>query len=822
MITPTYPGVYVREEASGARAIAAAATSIAAFVGMTQRGPLLEPVRVFNLADFERSFGAGNGAGQMQPQVQLFFNNGGGQAWITRIAKDSAPADITLANEAQTDTLKLTAVEDGVDGNLLRAEVSYDTTSPEERFNLRIYRRVVDAAGTVEEADAETFVNLSMNPDDGQYVEKVVNGVSNLVEVAAVGGPQVALLSSSTLYSGLILPSAVGDAANTVRARTFGAAGTGGTATFKLRYNGRPAVNVVVNIAAGDSISAILSSIATAMEGALLLDGISQTVTGNQINTGTLRQITLEMAGASFDIRPGDSNDLAASLMLSQEQGAVYIDQFSANRPAPTGFTTHIHTSATGDNLARLLNFAGEAKTDIARWEITDASPAGSPGLQAITYPEPTASMITGTAFVPDGAAGDLSQGSMSNVQENLDAIADAINGDTNKRWKASAYGHRIVMTPLFDNTSDADLSAALTTEDASGGGTGTDLGGGTNIFNTASKPVNVKAYTLGRNSSGVGGGVYQDRGAATDGDDGLLPEEEQYRDAFAIMDEQVDLFNLMILPRATAQDGVQSDGARKTAFNAASAFCAKKRAFLLADPPSTDPALRWTDSSSAETGVNAFRTGIDTRNSAVFWPRLKMADNTYQDPAGPMAGLMARIDGSRGVWKAAAGLEATLRGITGVEYPMSDDQNGVINPRALNALRVFPAGVVSWGARTLVGFDGSGNIDDKYISVRRTMLFIEESLYRGLKFAVFEPNDEPLWAQIRLAAGSFMNTLFRQGAFAGQKASDAYFVICDKTTTTLTDINLGIVNVVVAFAPLKPAEFVILTVKQIAGQAQI
>jgi phage tail sheath protein FI len=101
-------------------------------------------------------------------------------------------------------------------------------------------------------------------------------------------------------------------------------------------------------------------------------------------------------------------------------------------------------------------------------------------------------------------------------------------------------------------------------------------------------------------------------------------------------------------------------------------------------------------------------------------------------------------------------------------------------------------------------------------------MLFIEESLYRGLRFAVFESNDEPLWAQIRLAAGSFMNGLFRQGAFAGQKASDAYFVLCDETTTTATDINLGIVNVVVGFAPLKPAEFVVITIRQIAGQTQV
>ena len=151
----------------------------------------------------------------------------------------------------------------------------------------------------------------------------------------------------------------------------------------------------------------------------------------------------------------------------------------------------------------------------------------------------------------------------------------------------------------------------------------------------------------------------------------------------------------------------------------------------------------------------------------------------------------------------------------------MSDPENGIINPEAVNAIRVFPNGIVSWGARTMDGFDNSGNLDYKYVPVRRLALFIEESLYRGLKFAVFEPNDEPLWAQIRLAAGAFMNNLFRQGAFQGQKASDAYFVKVDAETTTQNDINLGIVNVVVGFAPLKPAEFVIITIQQMAGQVQ-
>jgi len=124
----------------------------------------------------------------------------------------------------------------------------------------------------------------------------------------------------------------------------------------------------------------------------------------------------------------------------------------------------------------------------------------------------------------------------------------------------------------------------------------------------------------------------------------------------------------------------------------------------------------------------------------------------------------------------------------------------------------------VVWGARTLDGADVLAS-EWKYVSVRRLALNIEESLFRGTQWVVFEPNDEPTWAQIRLNLGAFMQNLFRQGAFQGQSPRDAYFVKCDKETTTQDDINRGVVNVVVGFAPLKPAEFVVIKIQQIAGQ---
>jgi hypothetical protein len=199
------------------------------------------------------------------------------------------------------------------------------------------------------------------------------------------------------------------------------------------------------------------------------------------------------------------------------------------------------------------------------------------------------------------------------------------------------------------------------------------------------------------------------------------------------------------------------------------------------------------------------------------------LRDNQLEDfaPCGAMAGIFARTDATRGVWKAPAGLETTINGTNQLSVPLTDPENGELNPLGINALRVRPAvGPVIWGARTRQGDDRLAS-EWKYIPVRRVALFIEESLYRGTQWAVFEPNDEPLWAQLRLNIGAFMQNLFRQGAFQGRTPREAYLVKVDKETTTQNDVDRGIVNIVVGFAPLKPAEFVILQIQQLAGQIE-
>jgi phage tail sheath protein FI len=353
----------------------------------------------------------------------------------------------------------------------------------------------------------------------------------------------------------------------------------------------------------------------------------------------------------------------------------------------------------------------------------------------------------------------------------------------------------------------------------------GTGLATALKFGNT--KTQNVQQYALGGkalqaqatpNGSPQPGsdGTWDPVGDPTGITQGLIGDPLLKTGMYALLD--VDLFNILCIP---ATMNLPDTNVAQVAADAES-LCTQRRAFFILDPPS--------DSGKSDT-VQGILTWLDanatlrSRNAALYFPRLDIADplNGFRlrptAPSGTIAGLYARIDGSRGVWKAPAGTEASLAGVQALEYKLTDPENGVLNPLAINCLRTFPVyGSVCWGARTLFGADQLAD-DYKYIPIRRLALFIEESLYRGTQWVVFEPNDEPLWAQIRLNVGAFMQNLFRQGAFQGQTPQDAYFVQCNKDTNPQFSINQGIVTIVVGFAPLKPAEFVIIQIQQMAGQ---
>lgn len=250
---------------------------------------------------------------------------------------------------------------------------------------------------------------------------------------------------------------------------------------------------------------------------------------------------------------------------------------------------------------------------------------------------------------------------------------------------------------------------------------------------------------------------------------------------------------------------------------SAAISYCDSNDVFFIADGPGSIDRQFSMDAS----GAMQFVQGLPARsnNAAMFYPWIEVPDpvgvgrnpRRFVPPSGHMAGVFARTDNSRGVWKAPAGIEATVSGAIDLQHDMVDAEQDLLNPIGLNCIRRFPnTGIVVWGSRTI-----ASDPEWRYVPVRRTALFLKESIRRGMKWAVFEPNDETLWGLIRLSIGSFMTGLFRQGAFQGASPEEAFFVKCDRETNPQELVDQGIVTAQVAFAPLKPAEFVVIQISQ-------
>ena len=793
----SYPGVYVQEVPSGVRTIVGVSTSIAVFIGRAKQGPMDEPVLCLNYSDFERVFSSEYAGSDMGRAVRLFFQNGGTQCYAMRIADGATQSQVTLRNESNTaDVLTVTAKSPGLVGDEIRLAVTYNGQHPESTFNLEVFRWAKNSVGNLVKTDIEKWSNLSMDTNSPRYAETYVNQSSKLVELE--DKKELAAAEGYSL-SGRPIPAKDFITFQNNMKTLIGKDATD-TNRFRISVDGGGFVDVdLSNIDVVSTVDEL--ALRTAIEKEInprLMAGSQVAVTfkpgPKDSNDKDTRLMKVASTKGDVSIEPASTKDVVVPLMLGTAQGGLEVSCYAKNRPAPTGVVFNL-----GINLANLVDFAEQKQTafKIFKIDTTDidlkSTLETSGGANDRMYQDGYSSSVTGNS---DG------------VREKWSIIANAINAqkasDSTFKWSAKVWGSRLALIPgEGGNNSQGKIKTS--------GGAGVNLGnssaGALNLFTS-----NVRYYSLGTS----GQGAFQKSGVP--GNDGKEPKLNNYRDAFKKLDKEVDIFNLMILPT----DKNHKEGDIKNLWGPASVFCQKRRAFLLMDPPASWKI--WQQATHPSTGVNSLRIGLVKDHSAIFYPRITIREKGLKKdvgPSGAIAGLMARIDGSRGVWKAAAGTEADLRGIVGLEYKFSDDENGVLNQRAVNTLRIFPNGIVSWGARTMDGDDDFGS-EYKYIPVRRLALFMEESLYRGLKWVVFEPNDEPLWAQIRLNVGSFMHNLFRQGAFQGVKPKDAYFVKCDSETTTQNDINLGIVNIWVGFAPLKPAEFVILYLQQMAGQIEV
>ena len=592
----------------------------------------------------------------------------------------------------------------------------------------------------------------------------------------------------------------------------------GGTDAIVVRVPKSDAVVASIDIddaASGGQTALVLSASSTGAWGnSLVIDVDHVGVTDDQsfnltitdAATGTSERfsdLTVDPASDRFAVTRLNDDDRGSDL-VSAAAGAA-----SAGRPVAAG--------TSGSDVMPL-----NVDPDLSyRLTIQPDRPETVP-TSSLPSPEPSVAPVEVTVLDAGERVPTSIGGLASLVERKINAALRAADGAAGIAVKVVPNGSELglrVVGAVDPTAAPTAIDAAFTIEGVPPSGSIAD---GAALLGLSGTTANVGTYSMN-------GTARLAQTAVTPGEDGatlpgtadLVGSEAQFTGINALL--KTDLFNLLCIPDATrakpgspaeVDDGIDPDAI----WTAAVDLCTRRRAVLLVDPPPgiDDPeaAIDWIGGLS-----------VKGPNAVAHFPRIRIADATddFQPrttaPGATLAGLYARTDAQRGVWKAPAGTEARVLGVTNLVYKLSDAENGLLNPLGLNCLRVFPVtGTVNWGARTTDGADVLAS-QWKYVPVRRLALYIEESVFRGTQWAVFEPNDEPLWAQLRLNLTSFMQDLFRKGAFAGRTPKDAYLVKCDSETTTRDDTDRGVVNVVVGFAPLKPAEFVIIRIQQLAGQ---
>ncbi|MFW6202080.1 MAG: phage tail sheath family protein, partial [Gemmatimonadota bacterium] len=800
--------VYIQEVPSSVNTITGVATSVAAFLGRASKGPIDRAVRLFSYADFVRSFGEPHPKSDLADSVRLFFANGGTDCYVIRLAHDARAARVVLQSLEGDNVLQVTAKARGEWANVVRLTVDYGTVNPYESFNLGV---IHEEGGAV--VAEEIHRNLSMNPDSPRFAPTFVKQSSDLVdvelhdEIGPVTDPNAEINDLAESFPGFSQSRRRAgnlDALKTLLNDLLDPGAGMARHKFDISVNGgefrtvdlKPWPTAASLTDAGTTGAQIAGHIKDRIEAA-----VTPATVAVQLATGSnyIKIVSTGGDQSSVRVRQAASNDIAAPLMLGTAQGGVEPTRWSNFRPAAT---------------ASLLPFGAGRMMEQVDETAEEVGDLQQNAFNAIT--------IDGVAVALDGS-GDFDirttdpadpwvmsspepgspNGDMDGIREKLRIMAQAITAEPGLPYRAEVWGYHL----------------ALITTDDNDNATPTTIATGEGVFDDDQK-LNVSAYPLaGVNTRTTS--AFVETGEGQDGDDGSAPQVADYlgdpakQTGMRALDS-VDLFNLLVIPGDEEVGEATMNQIRGPASN----YCAGHRAFMLIDPPGD-----WTDDDrpavvQSTSKIDGMRAAVVNENSAVFYPRLRYASNgtvTSIGASGAIAGLMARIDSTRGVWKAPAGTEADIRGILGLEVELTDMENGVLNKKGVNCLRTFPQGVVSWGARTLDGDDDFGS-EWKYVPIRRFALFLEESLYRGTKWIVFEPNDEPLWAKIRLNLNAFMMGLFRQGAFQGGTPDKAFYVKCDAETTTQADRDRGIVNIEVGFAPLKPAEFVVIRIQQMAG----
>jgi phage tail sheath protein FI len=757
-----HPGVYIEEVSSGVRPIEGVSTSTAAFVGKAEMGALNRAVLVTSLQEYQTKYGGFLGGYYLSHSVMQFFNNGGKKCYVVRVAGSGAAAAEIVIRDRRSPagrTITVRAANEGAWGNKLDLIVGDSTADPDNEFSLSVLKDRSDLTPPKPPLLLETHDNLSMDKTAPNYVQKVIAANSQYITVE-VDQANAANATNGTSRSGR---QPVGNGAT---ALGLTAAGSGAAANA---WNGGAIAN------ANPPADARAFRIA--------------------INGEAAREVVLPAA-------PNTGPAVAAAIQTA-------VRAFSATNPAnQVGYTNFTAVHDAPGNRFVLTSGSGTGSVAVTPSTTTPLSlPAGShrfvinvngDGPHEVTLTGPlatpgdvaTAITTAVSALTPKRAANLLAFQNFATTYET--GNDDPANPSLLLRSGTTGANSTVRVTDASANNVAATLKLGPTNF-------GREIGGGAVLRPAGSQ--DPTEYHLG--DALTGGNIV----SAVMGDDGLTPVAQDYKNGLTPLDVIRD-FSLLAIPGIYDLDVIGS------AVN----YCTQRiDCFFIGDVSPTDDTV-------AE--AQAFITGLKTKTSygAVYYPWVKMGDPTgattlpmLAPPSGFVAGLYARIDSRRGVWKAPAGTEANLGGAIGLAADTTDVQQDFLNPIGVNVIRDFPAsGIVAWGARTLAT---RSDPEWRYIPVRRTAIYLEQSIYNGIQWAVFEPNDEPLWASLRLNITAFMMLQFRAGAFQGRTPTEAFFVQCDGKTTTQADIDAGVVNILVGFAPLKPAEFVVLKLSQKVNQ---
>ncbi len=783
---PSYlhPGVYVEEIPSGSKPIEGVATSVAAFIGKATKGPVGKAELVQSFDGYNDLYGGiASEDDAMGFAVQSFYLNGGKSAFICRLAGEgSGSASLNVDGEGTggvptaNPVINISASSEGDWGN----NVYFRIVKPDQDsldFDLEV--------GHHEKGEFvldEEFKGLTMRADDGDFALSRVNDNSKYVQLSL--GEAADPEEGTEQYQAAVLTG--GDLST---ADDFFFDAISGPVTLALNINSIGAklitlvpANFTTPLAGADHVTDA-ASLAFEIKNAVNALGTEEAYqsftctydTDHFVLTSIEPTTTKDKSDATIEIIPGT---LATLLRLDNKQKA----SFKGSGVGPTGAAVYFQSNVVDGSLVINIDAHGEETISLV---------AANLGLKGVNK--------------DDGEAVALA------IQNAVQALNPGIAAY--KDFKCS-YTALPVASRGFTLSSGSGY-ACVSSVQVTGGTLQNILGlntgamtAGRSVVQGSSRVIPVQMLGLLEHGNQLTGGS---ENPATPND---------YSDFYNSVLRKVRDVSIVLVPGEYWAD----DGSGNPILSASLAHCqAVKSRVLIVDPP---PGLE-LDQAATVTGLSL----PSSTYSVLYYPWVKVANPFYNAEKNPTAdktldiapsafaaGMWARTDGKRGVWKAPAGMGSGLVGAAGLKYIIEDGEQDQLNPLGVNCFRNIPGGGrVIWGARTLAT---KADPEWRYVPVRRTAIMIEQSIFNGIQWAVFEPNDHRLWSALRGNIDGFMNSLFRVGAFQGEKASDAYFVRCGLgDTMTQTDIDAGQVIVTVGFAPLKPAEFVIVRIQQKVSQ---